>query len=59
MDAGAFLKTGEAYRLLDPRNLFGKPVASGTADGRLLRVPMAGEFAAFVLLTDDREGPGR
>ena len=60
VDAGAFLKPGEAYRLLDPRDLFGPPVVSGTADGRPLRVPMAGEFAAFVLLkADGMEGPGR
>ena len=37
----------------------GRPVAFGTADYRPLRVPLAGEFAAFVLLKDDREGPGR
>ena len=60
VDAGAFLKPGEAYRLHDPRDLFGPPVVSGTADGRLLRVPMAGEFAAFVLRkSDGAEGPGQ
>jgi hypothetical protein len=50
VDAGEFLKAGESYRLLDPRNVFGKPVRTGTADGRPIRVPMAGEFAAFVLM---------
>ncbi|MCC6421165.1 MAG: right-handed parallel beta-helix repeat-containing protein [Gemmataceae bacterium] len=48
--AGAFLKKGEAFRLLNPRDFFGKPVLAGTYDGQRLRVPMAGEFAAFVLL---------
>jgi hypothetical protein len=32
-----------------------RPVVFGSADGRPTRVPMAGEFAAFVLLKD---GPG-
>ena len=33
VDAGEFLKAGESYRLLDPRDVFGKPVRAGTADG--------------------------
>jgi len=37
----------------------GRPVASGTADGRPTRVPMAGEFAAFVLLKVGPGGSGR
>jgi hypothetical protein len=59
VDAGEFLKAGESYRLLDPRDVFGKPVRAGTADGRPIRVPMAGEFAAFVLRKDGEEGRGR
>src|SRR5262249_31786504 len=50
VDAGAFLQAGESYRLLDPRDVFGAPVRAGTADGRPIRVPVAGEFAAFVLV---------
>jgi hypothetical protein len=50
VDPGAFLKAGERYRLLDPRDFYGKPVLSGTADGKPIKVPMTGEFAAFVLL---------
>jgi hypothetical protein len=59
VDAGAFLQAGAAYRLLDPRDIFGTPVRSGTADGRPIRVPMAGEFAAFVLMKGGEEGRGR
>lgn len=50
MDAGAFLKAGDAYRLMDPREFFGKPVAEGTYDGKALPVKVDGEFAAFVVL---------
>ena len=59
VDAGEFLKAGEAYRLLDPRDVFGEPVRAGTADGRPIRVPVAGEFAAFVLIKTDEPGRGR
>ena len=37
----------------------GRPVVFVTADGRPTRVPMAGEFAAFVLLKDGPGGSGR
>ena len=37
----------------------GRPVVFVTADGRPPRVPMAGEFAAFVLLKDGPGGSGR
>ena len=59
VDAGEFLKAGESYRLLDPRDVFGKPVRAGKADGRPIRVPVAGEFAAFVLMKAGVEGRGR
>ncbi len=47
---GSFLQPGDEYRLLDPRVFFGRPVLSGTFDGSPLRVPLDGEFAAFVLI---------
>ena len=59
VDAGEFLPVGESYRLMDPRDVFGKPVRAGTADGRPIRVPMAGEFAAFIHMKDGEEGRGR
>src|SRR5262249_14478264 len=54
VDAGAFLKAGDKYRLLSPRDVFGKPVLAGTYDGKSIRVAVAGEFAAFVLLKGAR-----
>ncbi|HEY3323599.1 MAG TPA: right-handed parallel beta-helix repeat-containing protein [Planctomycetota bacterium] len=45
-----FLKPGDSYRLLDPKQFFGKPVAEGKCEGESISVPVSGEFAAFVLL---------
>jgi hypothetical protein len=50
VDTGDFLAKGDHYRLLNPRDFFGKPLASGTAQSKVICVPMTGEFAAFVLL---------
>jgi hypothetical protein len=47
-----FLGVGQKYRLMNPRDFFGRPVVSGTFDGGAIRVPVDGEFAAFVLLSD-------
>ncbi len=58
-DAGEFLKPGESYRLLDPRDVFGKPVRAGTADGRPITVPVTGKFAAFAVMKAEEEGRGR
>ncbi len=52
----SFLKSGDKYRLMDPRDFFGKPVLEGTFRGGTIRVPVAGEFAAFVLLKTKRSG---
>lgn len=52
VDVAAVLKPGERYRLLNPRDFFGPPVLSGTYTGGALKVPVAGEFAAFVLLAE-------
>jgi hypothetical protein len=46
----SFLDSGDAYRLMDPRDFFGQPVVAGTFDGKAIRLPVDGEFAAFVLL---------
>ncbi len=45
-----FLKPGDAFRILDPKDVFGKPVLAGTCEGEQIRMPMASEFAAFVLV---------
>ena len=45
-----FLKPGDRYRLMNPRDFFGPPVAAGAFDGPAVRVPVQGEFAAMVLV---------
>lgn len=50
LELRSLLEAGDRYRLLDPREFFGRPVAAGTFDGKAIRVPIDGEFAAFVLL---------
>jgi hypothetical protein len=55
VDASGFLKPGERFRLQNPRDFFGKPVLSGTYDGGPLRVPLKDEFAAFVVLKEERQ----
>jgi len=47
---GAFAQAGDSYRLMNPREMFGKPTAEGTYDGNAIRVPVQGEFAAMVVL---------
>ncbi len=49
LDLSRMLNAGDAYRLLDPRNLFGTAVAAGSAEDKLISVPVAGEFAVLVL----------
>jgi len=55
VDPGTFLKAGDRYRLLDPKEFFGKPVLTGSADGRPIRLPMKGEFGVFVLIRTNDE----
>lgn len=50
--AGGFLNRGDKYRLMDPRDLYGKPVAAGPFDGRPIRVGTPKEFCAMVLLKE-------
>jgi hypothetical protein len=54
LELGRQLKAGESYRLMNPRDLFGEPVAAGVYDGNPVAVPVKGEFAAFVLVRDGR-----
>lgn len=49
-DVSKVLKPGEGYRLLDPKDVYGKPLHEGAAEGASIRIPMSGEFAAFVLV---------
>jgi len=50
VDVSTFLKPGDGFRLLDPKDVYGKPLLDGHVDGASIPVPMAGEFAAFVLI---------
>jgi hypothetical protein len=52
VDPGIFLKRGDRYRLINPRDFFGRPVLVGTYEGKSVRVPVACEFAAFVIVKD-------
>lgn len=54
LSAGSFLAPGDAYRLVNPRDFFGPPVLEGTFEGKPIRMPMQGEFAALVLLKKGR-----
>ena len=47
-----FLAEGESYRLTDPQNLFGLPVAESKYEGDPIHVPVKGEFEVFVLLKE-------
>ena len=50
VDVSTFLKPSERFRLLNPRDVFGEPVLSGTCESSTITVPMTGEVAPFVLL---------
>jgi hypothetical protein len=50
VDVSAVLKPGDSFRLLDPKDVYGKPVLEGKVEGVLIQVPMTGEFCALVLL---------
>ena len=52
MDPAPLLRPGRAFRLMDPRDFYGKPVLTGKYEGRSIEVPIRGEFAAYVLLSD-------
>jgi hypothetical protein len=53
VDASAFLKPGDHYRLMNPSDFFGKPALAGVYPGHPITVPMTGEFAAFVVKKTD------
>jgi hypothetical protein len=50
--AAPFLKPGDRFRLLDPKDLYGKPVHRGTCRDETITVPVKGEFAVFVMLKE-------
>ena len=48
--AGDFLKPGDAFRLMDPLDFYGKPVFEGKCEGKTITVPLKDEFAVFVVM---------
>jgi hypothetical protein len=50
LDASSFLKPGDRFRLMGPKDFYGRPLQEGTASSEPISVPMNGEFAAFVIL---------
>lgn len=54
--AGPFLRPGDRYRLLDPKDFFGNPVEEGTCEGETISVPVPGGFGAFVVLRTQAGG---
>lgn len=49
VDVSGFMAPGASYRLLDPTDLWGTPVQTGTCGGATISVPVSGEFGCFVL----------
>jgi Right handed beta helix region len=52
VNVSPLLKPGDEFRLLNPRDFFGPPILTGRATGPSIKVPMHGEFSAFVLLKE-------
>ena len=52
VDVSAFLKDGRKYRLMDPRDLWGKPVATGEVKGKTIQSPLNGELGVYVLIAE-------
>lgn len=47
-----FLADGQKFTLKDPKDFFGKPLASGTCAGEEITVGVEGEFAVFIVLKE-------
>jgi hypothetical protein len=47
-----FLTRGDSFRMMNPKDFFGKPLHAGKCEGEEIMVPMTGEFAVFVLLKE-------
>lgn len=49
VEVSGFMDDGDTAELYDPENLFGKPAAEAVCQRGSIRVPVRGEFAAFVV----------
>ena len=52
VEVASFLQPGDVFRLMNPKNFFGKPVLEGKCVGPTIAVRMKGEFAPFVVLKE-------
>ncbi len=52
VDVSTLLTIGDSFRLMNPRDFYGMPVLTGKVAGPKIKVPMDGEFAAFVLIKE-------
>lgn len=50
VDVAAFMKSGDRYRVMNPKDFYGKPIVEGQCDGTRIAIPMSGQFAPFVLV---------
>jgi hypothetical protein len=50
VDVSAVLKDGQKFRLMDPRDLWGKPRLRAAVEGKTITVPIQGELAVYVLM---------
>lgn len=50
-----FLKKNDHYRLVNPKDFFGKPFLEGVFENKSVSIPVDGEFAAFVIMKTPSE----
>ena len=53
IDAKPFLKKGDVFHLLDPKDIYGEAVYRGTCEADRITIPMEGEFGVFVVLREE------
>ena len=47
-----FLRDGDTFRLMDPYDVYGKPVVEATVRNGKIVAPLKADFTAYVLLRD-------
>lgn len=50
VDFTNYLKPGDSYRIMDPRDFWGKPLLTGQYGGKPVTVPVGGRFKAFIVV---------
>jgi hypothetical protein len=49
VELSKFLRADDTYQLLNPKDVYGQPIAKGVCRGDEITVPAAGEFTVYVL----------